>query len=235
MTFSVLIVDDEDIARCRIAEMLREMETPFRVTEARNAIEAGELLPVCQPDLIFLDINMPVQSGVEFVRQHNLDTCKIIFQTAHSDHAIEAFEVGAENYLLKPFTRQRFFAATQRAIDKISQQAVDKYLEFVSITIAGQGRQIPCVEIESFSTREKTCYLQWHEKELSCGFTLKELEAKLDPKKYLRVHRNTIVNIALIETWSNTYPMSIKMKSGREIQVSKERRKQVKDVLTSIE
>ena len=161
MTIQVLVVDDEEIARKRIVKLLGEMNFDLQIAEASNAIEAGETIAHSTPDLIFLDINMPVYSGFDFLKQHQLESCSIIFQTAYSEYAVKAFECNADNYLLKPYTRKRFFEATEKIPKLVEERVRSKYLKFVTIKVGLLEKKIPVDQISLFKTQEKTCFLHF--------------------------------------------------------------------------
>ncbi|NRA66004.1 MAG: response regulator transcription factor [Pseudobacteriovorax sp.] len=234
MTASILIVDDEEIARQRIVKLLEEFDGDFQIKEARDAVSAGEELAAFDPDIIFLDVEMPVYSGFDFLKQHNLNKSLIIFQTAYSEYAVKAFEENAENYLLKPFSKQRFEEVLTKALSNIEASSQsNQYLRNIPIKIGLREKRIETSEILYFSYQDKTSYLHLIDKKYSCNLTMKDLEATLDPQLFIRIHRNHILNRHFVSSFSHTYPMIVTMENQDDLQVSKERRKMVKDFLTS--
>src|SRR5687768_12584076 len=123
----VLIVDDEPLARQRIADMLRAENGVEVVGEIDNGVAAVDAIRSLHPDLVFLDVQMPGKTGLEIVREVGVDEMPLtIFVTAYDRHALEAFEVAAVDYLVKPFDDDRFEQAMQRARRMLELHEVDR-------------------------------------------------------------------------------------------------------------
>ncbi len=211
-----LIVDDEPLSRRKIREFLKGDDEIQVIGECGNGEEAVEAVRAASPDLLFLDVQMPGMDGftvLEEVREERLPF--VVFVTAYDKYAVRAFEVRALDYLLKPFHRERFARATDRAKAQIRTGATDlnhqireliqelrpqsRYLERVIIRTAGTIFFLKTVEIDWISAEEN--YVRLH-----CGKAshlmrekISALEASLDPARFRRIHRSTIVNIDRIE------------------------------------
>jgi two-component system LytT family response regulator len=227
MTVKVLVVDDEQIARQRIISLLQSRPEDFIIREASNVLDAVDVAEYFIPDIVFLDIRMPKHSGFDLLKIHNFGRAKIIFQTAYSEHAVHAFELNAENYLLKPFTRQRFCDVVDRALVNIKTPA--QGLQSVAITIGKHEKLIPIEEVYCFTTKDHTTYIQLEDKSFSYQESLTSLENQLDPEDFYRVHRNAIINRRHVASWSKTYPMIVTLTNGQMIQVAKEKRRRAKE------
>src|SRR5688500_13357328 len=139
----VLIVDDEPLARQRIADMLRGESNVEIVGEIENGSDAIAAIREQRPDIVFLDVQMPGKTGLEVVREIGVDQMPLtIFVTAYDRHALEAFEIAAVDYLVKPFDDERFEQALQRARRLIDLQEVDRLrARLLTILQTGEGER----------------------------------------------------------------------------------------------
>lgn len=235
-----MIVDDEPLSRRKIREFLKPEADIQVVGECGNGVQAVSAVRSLAPDLLFLDVQMPGMDGfavLEQLRQERLPF--VIFVTAYDKYAVQAFEVHALDYLLKPFHRERFARATERARKQI--RAIDgdltcqireliqelrppaRYLERVMIKTAGTVFFLKTEEIDWISAEEN--YVRLH-----CGkasYLLRErisgLEAQLDPGRFQRIHRSNIVNLDRIQ---ELHPLShgdyqVLLKDGTELVLSR--------------
>ena len=124
-----IIVDDEPLSREKIRILAESNNQIELIGEAKNVKEAISLVNKMKPDLVFLDINMPGKSGIEFISDLGEDAPFVIFTTAHSDYAAEAFNLNAVHYLLKPFDQQKFNEAVDRAKERIFAKKSGEILE----------------------------------------------------------------------------------------------------------
>ncbi|MFQ5637374.1 MAG: LytR/AlgR family response regulator transcription factor [bacterium] len=225
-----LIVDDEPLARERIRKLL-ENEPDFEVIgECTHGKEAVSAIRRDPPDLLFLDVQMPELDGFRVLERLRLPHMPaVIFVTAYDRYALKAFEVYALDYLLKPFDRSRFRKALARAKTQIgqdqtgsmnrkllalledlkkdgSQPGGKRYLERLVIRASGRIYFIKIEEIDWFEAAGNYVRLHVGMESHLLRDTMSEMEAKLDPARFLRIHRSTIVNtdrIKEMNTWFN--------------------------------
>lgn len=225
-----IIAEDEKLARQRLKRLLNKCTDIEVIGEAEDGGMALELVNELKPDILFLDIQMPVMTGVEIVSQFT-HLPHIIFTTAYDRYAVNAFEIGAVDYLLKPITEDGISRSLERVRSraKISLQgeaALDKILKtlqemqekerYVSILTASQGDRIKVLQVENINVlraedRYVICYTD--NGEYVTDNTIKELAETLDPQKFLQVHRSIIVNITAIRDIRR----SLFTKSGYEL------------------
>lgn len=209
-----VIVDDEPWARDRLKQMVQRHEEIEVIHEAEHGIDAVEAIERLQPDLVFLDIQMPELDGFEVIEQVGVDRMPpTIFVTAYEQYAIRAFDVNAVDYLLKPFDQERFDQAlaklNTRYNDPIQRQAyqgrIDQLLSaldhrptYLTRIIVKEQHRLLLVHINDISWIEAAGnYAALHTSagEHLVRKTMKELELKLDPDRFARIHRSTIVNL----------------------------------------
>jgi two-component system LytT family response regulator len=214
-----VIVDDEELGRDRIQSLL-EMQPDVEIVGVCNdGTSAVETIDRAQPDLVFLDVQMPGMDGFEVIE--NLDPTKlpaVVFVTAHDGHAIRAFEIHALDFLLKPFDQTRFEKALERARTQIGKTqttgpAIDsrivslleelreerKYPERLIVKSSGRVFFVRTEEIDWVEASGN--YVKIHTKSEAhlLRESMKNMEAKLDPKTFVRIHRSAIVNIDRIK------------------------------------
>lgn len=215
---SALIVDDEspmrDQLRARLAEAWPELVI---AGEAANGLDAVSMAEQQRPDIVFLDIRMPGQGGIEAAR-HLYNRCHIVFVTAYDQYALDAFEQGAMDYLLKPvvaerlrLTCERLRARLMRPPENIGEQLRQltqllqqgdankpAYLRWIQAQVGSNLRMISTREILFFQSDEKYTVVQTAQAELLIRKTLKELADELDPDEFWRIHRSTLVRVDAI-------------------------------------
>jgi two-component system LytT family response regulator len=206
--WSVLIVDDEPLARASLRKLLEREADPVRIIEARNGHEAVSLIGE-RPDLVLLDVQMPEMDGFEVVRQVGAAAMPdVIFVTAHDRFAIQAFEVHALDYLLKPVSEERFTEALQRARSHRRQDDSERIVSLlqalasptrtltrIAVRSAGKTRFVDLADVLWIQAAEN--YVQLHtatSRHLVLA-TMQSLLERLDPAVFARVHRSVIVNI----------------------------------------
>jgi two-component system LytT family response regulator len=217
MPFKALIVDDEPLAREGLRMLLAEDPDVVSIGEARDGREAVAAIRVMRPDLVLLDVQMPEMDGFGVVREtgpHHLPA--VIFVTAHDEYAIQAFEINAIDYLLKPVTGTRFREALRRAKLRLGKHpGEDANRQILSLleTLATPRRHITRLAVR---TAGKTVFVDVHDidwikaaenyVELHVGskthllhVTLNILEKSLDGEMFLRIHRSLIVNLKRIK------------------------------------
>jgi DNA-binding LytR/AlgR family response regulator len=217
---TAIIADDErlmrDQLRMRLEQVWPELEI---VGEAKNGEEAVELVSQHQPDLTFLDIRMPGKTGMEAAREIG-DRSQIVFVTAYDQYAVEAFERGAVDYVLKPSEPERLKVTVERLkarLDKpgavvndsvtamLSQLAEKiaapkpKHLQWIQASIGSDLRMIPVEEILFFRSDEKYTCVQTEKFEALIRKPVRDLADELDPSLFWQIHRATLVNVNAIE------------------------------------
>jgi two-component system, LytTR family, response regulator len=207
----VLIVDDEPLAREGMALLLEGESAVTSVAQARNGAEAVAMIRESPPDLVLLDVQMPEMDGFGVLRELGADAMPpVIFVTAHDQYAIQAFEVNAIDYLLKPVARERFAQALARVRERLATADVDnqhvrallsqlaappKHLARVALRSAGKISFVALEEVLYVQAAEN--YVQLHLKASRhlLHVPIATLESSLDPASFLRIHRSLIVNV----------------------------------------
>ena len=184
-----IIVDDEQPARERIRRLLEDYKVIDIVAEASNGQEALELIRTERPQLVFLDISMPIMNGVELanILSQEFPHLKIIFTTAYDQYALEAFDVNATDYLLKPIRKERLNKALSKLI---KTQPKD---EFITIRERESVKKVLIKDILFLQSDQKYVEIHLENKTLLANESLKELETRF-PQYFLRIHRSTLVN-----------------------------------------
>ncbi len=212
-----LIVDDETLSREKIRSLL-EKRSDFEICgESANGLEAYEAIRKQNPDLVFLDIQMPELDGFALIDAIGLDNMPaLILVTAYDCYAIQAFEKNALDYLLKPFSEKRFFAALDRAVTQIQNHSNDNHQNglrgalddyrmerrFVERLVIKTTRRIFFVKLEEIDWIEaQGNYVAIHVGSDThlMRETMRNLEDRLNPQKFLRIHRSCIVNVDRIK------------------------------------
>lgn len=247
----VLIVDDEPLARKRIKRMLAGDAEVEIVGDCASGHEALAMIRDREPDLVFLDIQMPEMDGFSVLKAVAPDRMPlIIFVTAYDQYALRAFEFYALDYLLKPFDRRRFEKAMQRARERILKEKGDElnqrtialleeikarshHLSRLVVKAGGRVFFIKTEEIDWIEAEGKYVRLHVGKESHLLREAISSLEAQLDPAKFLRIHRSTIVNIDRIrelQPWfHNEY--RVILRDGTELMLSRSCRKKLGDLL----
>ena len=202
-----VIVEDEELARQILREMLQKHPEIEVVAECSDGFQAVKMVPELKPDLLFLDIQMPKLDGFEVLELVG-NNMAIVFVTAYDQHALRAFEVHAVDYLLKPFSAERFEAALERAKQRMGKQALPEPNEFAGAARgAGQYAErlvvkdgprvqiIPVAKLDYAEAQDDYVSLASQGKKHMKQQTISSLEGCLDPKTFLRIHRSYIVNL----------------------------------------
>jgi two-component system LytT family response regulator len=212
---NVLIVDDEPLARAGLALLLEEEAAISSVAEARNGAEAVQMIRARRPDLVLLDVQMPEMDGFGVLKELGAENMPpVIFVTAHDKYAIQAFEVNAIDYLLKPATRERFQQALARVRERVSTQGLDnqhvlsllqqlsappKYLARVALRSAGKISFVSIEDVMYVQAAENYVQLHLRSSRHLLHVPIATLETSLDPAMFLRIHRSLIVNVRHIQ------------------------------------
>jgi two-component system LytT family response regulator len=236
---NVLLIDDSRLARTELRHLLRAFPEVAVVGEARHADEARQRIQELQPDVLFLDIHMPGQTGFELLASLEGPAPHVIFTTAYDQYALKAFEVNALDYLLKPVSEPRLAAA----LEKIRAHAKTPVLATPPTPLPAPEPTLPpltardqvfvkegercwfvrLADIKLFEISGSATRVYFEQHQPLIPRSLQQLEARLDPKVFFRANRQQIINlqwIAGIEPWfSNT--LKIKLREGPEVEVSR--------------
>lgn len=202
----VLIIDDEAPARHLIKEYLEDYPDLVSLGEANNGVDAVRLIETYQPDLVFLDVQMPGLTGLEVLEKLD-DVPEVIFSTAYDQYAIKAFEINAVDYLLKPFTRERFQKAIEKWLAKPGLQPLAEvihsqqtnYLTKVLVPLGRKLKALPVEQIFCIKAEGDYASIQTESQAYLSNIGISDLEKKLNPNQFLRIHRSAMLNIAQIE------------------------------------
>ncbi len=247
----VLIVDDEQLARERIRDMLENDSDIEVVGECANGTEAVEAVCRLSPDLIFLDVQMPERDGFGVLQCVNSDAMPaVIFVTAYDQYAVRAFEVYALDYLLKPFDRERFETAVRRAksqiLNKTSGNLNTRILSALEeiksrpvhtdrlvIKTNGHIFFIKAEEIDWIEAEGNYVRLHVGKESYLLRETISSMESQLDPRSFLRVHRSAIVNIDRIQELQPWFhgEYRIVLQDGVELTLSRSYREKLNEFL----
>lgn len=224
-----MIVDDEPLGRQRVAHLLGEHGDMEIVGTAENGADAIQVLRDLRPDLVFLDVQMPNRSGLDVLRElEGTEVPVTVFVTAHHEYAVDAFEHAAVDYLLKPFSDERFEEALARARHRLELRGIHNlrerllnlldrdedpggrsasdedalpapYLERIAVQMRGRMRVVPVKDIDYISASGVYAEIHVGESQYLVRASLQSLEEQLDPQKFFRIHRSEIVRLDRIE------------------------------------
>lgn len=230
----VLLVDDETLARDRLREMLGSFADLEIVAEAGDGEEAIDRIVALRPDVVFLDVQMPGCSGLEVARSLARPGPRIVFCTSFDEYAVEAFELAAADYLLKPVTRARLAQTIERVRRKAlpeweaarerATRASGERTRFLA-RCGARFRVVPQDEVLCFSSEQGLTALQTGRDRHWMEPTLNDLEQRLDPAVFFRVSRSAIVRLDAI---AEVVPLvggygELLLKNGSRVQVSRRR------------
>lgn len=237
----VLIADDELPARQRLLDLLHKDASVGAILQAENGAAAVEMIRAQKPDILFLDVQMPELDGLGVIDTIGAQGMPLtIFVTAYDEHAIRAFEANALDYLLKPFSDERFETTMARIKARLDERGMrefgmrvlemvsrepnrEQYLDRLVVKAAGTTRFVRVADIEWIEAAGVYVTLHVGTKEVLYRAALNDLARRLDPMRFVRVHRSAIVNI---ESVSHLQPIShgefeVVMKSGTRSRISR--------------
>src|SRR5262249_31228392 len=211
MNCSVLIADDEPLARRTLREHLRDLGWIGPVHEARDGKTAVAVANSHRPDLVFLDIVMPGATGLEVLEQLDYEP-KVIFTTAYDDYAVTAFELGALDYLLKPFGRERLERVVRRAQAALNGSAApllsrareslehERSLSRIFVRDGNRIVPIPLASLERVQGADDYVTIYTARKAYLVSLRLSDLEARLRETNFMRVHRSHLINLEYVSS-----------------------------------
>jgi len=246
----VLVVDDEPLARQRVRDLLDRAADVAVVGEAGTGRKAIEAIGTYALDVVFLDVQMPGLSGLDVVREVGPSNMPaVVFVTAFDQHALAAFDVAAVDYLLKPFDDARFAQALARARDAVRLREVDSlrdrlsallggpetpppapdkpaYLERIAVEMRGQTKLVAVADLDYITSDGPYAELHAGVETFVLRERMQTLEERLDPARFVRIHRSTIVRIdrveALLTAAGGDY--SVRLTDGTRLRLSRSRR-----------
>jgi two-component system LytT family response regulator len=235
-TLRVVIVDDELLARQRIEDLLAREPDVEIAGFARDGNEAVAMIRDLDPDLVFLDVQMPGRTGIDVVETIGAEAMPpTIFTTAYARFALKAFDVAAVDYLVKPFDDERFAQALGRARKAIEADAAlhpaprPEYLERIPVESRGQIRVVPATLIDYITASGPYAELHVGQRTFAVREKMQTLEEKLDPAVFFRIHRSAIVRLDRIDTLLHAAggDYAVRLKDGTELSVSRSRREEL--------
>ena len=237
----ILIADDEPLARRALVRMLREHDDVRVVAECGDGDTALAAIDQFQPNLVFLDIRMPGLDGLGVAgRLFRKFSGSVVFVTAHDGHALAAFDLNALDYLLKPFTSERLSQALERVRERTAHplsvealerlvagirenEAQPRYLERIPANKNGRIHLVGVAFIERIDAMGNYALIHARKERYEIRETLQSLEKKLDPARFVRIHRSMIINldyVVEVQTWFRG-GHQVLMKDGTEVRLSR--------------
>jgi two-component system LytT family response regulator/two-component system response regulator LytT len=244
MAISTVIVDDERPARDELAYLLKGFPELEVIAQGKNGLEAVSLIKEHDPDLVFLDVQMPGLDGFGVIKklvERRVRMPQIVFATAFDNYAVHAFEVNAVDYVLKPFDKARIAKAVQRAKKMVESHTspVDRLETLVGQLGAGLGGGLPKpkqTQPVKLLVKSQARMILVREAEGSSNFrTLEELADSLDPDIFWRPHRSYLVNInhikEVVPWFKSSFMLKMNDKRASEVPVSRGQTKRLRELL----
>ena len=252
VSLRALIVDDEPIARRVLREELENLDSVEVIGEAENGELALQKIVAAKPDVVFLDLEMPVMGGFELLNRLNGGFLPaIVMVTAYDEHAIQAFEAGAVDYLLKPASQERLKQALERARRLVRNplEAAEHVAQLQQLAASSSEARKPrkiigklgheffllnAQEVLAFQAEGEIVWIITAKQRYTATQNLKAIEDRLTNSSFRRVHRNALVNIEQIRKMSmiTSQRWLLTLSNGQQFIVSKRQAKNVRDVLS---
>ncbi len=232
---TAVIAEDEPLLREEIRNTLAELWPELTIcAEAADGLQAIEALDNFQPHILFLDIQMPGRNGLEVAR-HASGKAHVVFITAYDEYAVQAFEEGALDYVLKPISPERMKLTVQRLQERMREPPADlshladllktivkpeaQYLKWLTVPHASELRVVAVSEILYLQADNKYTTIATRSSSFLLNSSLKEMQSKLDPAVFWQIHRSTVVNISAIDTIYRSFrgALEIKLKDRSEL------------------
>jgi two-component system, LytTR family, response regulator len=250
MTLRALIVDDEALARTALVRLLKRERDVSLIGQCDDGESAVQTIRQAQPDIVFLDVQMPEMDGFQVVAAIGAERMPVtIFVTAFDRYAIRAFDANAVDYLLKPFAPDRLARALARArercLGKQDKEAAQRlfslldsrlqsdYAQRLAVATGGRIVFVPVADIDWIEAEGNYARLHVSRKAFDVRETLQALMEKLDPREFIRIHRSTIVNarrIREVQPWFQGSHIVV-LQSGEELRMSRYQRDAVDRLL----
>jgi len=242
------VVDDERLAVQRLIRLLEETGRVAIAGSTTDSVEALAFLRASEVDVVFLDVQMPGLTGFELLEQLDRDL-PVVFTTAYDQYALDAFSVNSIDYLLKPIEPERL----NRALDKLErfagqprpdvrelaralarELAPSRKLERIASRVGERTTVLDTARITHFFAKDKLTFAAAHGREHAIDYTIADLETQLDARRFVRIHRATIVNVAFVQ---EIYPgvdgllVRLKDEGKTELTVARDRVRRLKERL----
>ncbi|HEY6224012.1 MAG TPA: LytTR family DNA-binding domain-containing protein [Gemmatimonadales bacterium] len=223
LTYRALIVDDEPLARRGIRQLLAPYPEVHVVRECRDGREALRALASDQPDLVFLDVQMPGLDGFGLIRVQGVERMPLtVFVTAHDDFAVQAFETQALDYLVKPMSETRFKSMMKRVLERLRARQGER----VAVTTAEGELLLDAGEIDWIEARDDCADIHAGRQSYRVRVSLTALARRLDPVRFARIHRSAIVrldHVRELRTTGRDGRTVVRLRDGTEVPVSRRR------------
>jgi two-component system LytT family response regulator len=218
----LIIVDDEPFARSRIAHLIQQVDGMEIVAQCSNGASAIHAINEHQPDLVFLDINIRDMDGFQVLEQIHARPY-VVFVTAHEDFAVKAFDYEAFDYLVKPFSEERFF----RTVNKLIKLESTEHLKKIAVKQGSRTVMVPTEEIQYILASGVYAEIFTEKGKYVHRESLSNLEQELNPQHFFRVHRSAIVNLGAVKelVHAENAGIEVRMPDGALVGVSKTQRK----------
>lgn len=232
---SALIAEDEPLLRTEIRDALQTLWPQLRVVaEVSDGVDAMQALDQLAPDILFLDIQMPGASGIDVAR-HASGRAHVVFITAFDAYAVQAFDQGALDYILKPLTMDRVKLTVQRLQDRLREPPADlrgltdllrnmvpgepRHLKWLTVPKGHELHVVAVADISYLRADNKYTTIATRASSFLCNSSLKEMKEKLDPTMFWQIHRSVIVNVGAIETIYRSFrgSLEVKLKDQEEL------------------
>ena len=204
-TIRAVVIDDEPMARARLSRLLRGLDGVDVVAQFSDGAQALRELSRVQPDVAFIDISMPTVDGFQLIEaMESAHRPLIVFVTAYGEHALRAFDHRALDYLLKQFSAERLAETIQRVRDRmhaapVRPSATDDYPKRIAVPDGARMRLVPVDDIELITAQGNYLELRLADRTLLLREPLSTLMQRLDPRRFVRIHRSRAVRIDLVE------------------------------------
>lgn len=249
MKYTIYIVEDEKPAVKRLKLLLSNLQEVQIIGQSGMGKTAAEEIERLKPDIVLLDIHLSDMSGIDILPliEH---TPKLIFTTAYDSYAVQAFELQAVDYLLKPFSESRLHSAIQKAIEQLKAdsgnfneikqllnqwQPQSDFLHRIPSKIGDKIYILNDDDIIYFKSEDKFVFAYMYDKNFIINYTLEQLDSRLDFSKFFRIHRSKIINLNYVNTieplFAGGYCATVKDKTRTELSISRSAGKKLKEKL----
>ena len=238
--YSVLIIEDEYPARMLMMDYVLNCPELKLAGIAESGDKANTLINEKKFDLVFMDINLPVVNGMDILRSNHSKSTFFIITTAYSEHAVEAFDLDATDYLLKPFSFERFRKSVEKALrflQESKQNNSNETLNKIHLKIQSDSAVflLPYPDIQFISANNKSCVIHTTQKDYETPKLLKEIEEKLPTNQFVRIHKGFLVNLSYVASLrydkGGSYTIQLKNEDETTLPVGRSYAQSLKEAL----